>query len=72
MARTPSLTAAGAERLLGPRGQLRVTSANRVTVRKWLTARGVPGRVANSLPLAELQQAYNDTSDLTLTRLRLS
>lgn len=55
---------------LGERGTLKVTSANRGLVRKWLTANGIPFSIAGNLPNGGLQTAYNDTSDSTLNALK--
>lgn len=66
MARTPSSTVTELESLLGFRGNVQVTSANRALVQKWLTANGVKAVVAKALPLQYLQDAYNDTSDIQL------
>lgn len=66
MARTPSSTVTELESLLGFRGNVTVTSANRALVQKWLTANGVKAVVAKSLPLQSLQDAYNDVSDAML------
>jgi energy-coupling factor transporter ATP-binding protein EcfA2 len=63
MSRTPSMDAGEAEQLLGLRGNLRVTIENRGTVRKWLTARGLPSPAVGLLSMAELELAYNDASD---------
>lgn len=69
MARTPSMSAAECEAILGPRGRLSVTSDNRQHVQKWLTARGVPASVAKSARLGTLASAYNDTTDRYLTAM---
>lgn len=66
MARTPSMSVSETEALLGARGTLQVTSDNKLTVRKWLTANGVPGMFAACLSRSDLQQAYNDKSDAAL------
>lgn len=70
MARTPSLTLAEAESLLGPRGYLNVSAANRGNVRKWLTAHGLPAQYVVGLAMKAMQSAYNDTSDRALNDLR--
>ena len=62
MARTPSLSVAEAESILGARGTLSVTSDNKLTVRKWLTANGIPGMFAACLSRCDLEkriQRYN-------------
>jgi hypothetical protein len=63
MARTPSMSTAECESILGARGALCVTSDNRGTVQKWMVAKGVPASVAKSAKLSTLAKAYNDTSD---------
>src|SRR5262249_44318246 len=74
MARTASLDAGDAEKVLGPRGGLRVFTggpqANRDMVRKWLVANGVSSQLACKLQASLLQAAYNDMTDTTLDRLR--
>jgi cobaltochelatase CobS len=70
MSRTPSMSVAEAESALGPRGTITVTPDNKLTVRKWLTANGVPGMYAAGLAKMALQAAYNDSSNSALDRLR--
>jgi cobaltochelatase CobS len=70
MARTAQFTRAEAEALIGPRGNLKVTVANRRDVRKWLVACGMSSSIVGALPLATLQAAYNDVSDAVLTDLK--
>jgi ribosome modulation factor len=70
MARTPQFTRAEAESLIGPRGNLKVTVANRRDVRKWLVACGISSSVVGALPLATLQAAYNDVSGAVLVDLK--
>lgn len=63
------------EALIGPRGQTKVTSANRNPVRKWLVRKGVAYQAegackgAGQLSVSELNAAYNDTTDQTLRDL---
>lgn len=59
MARIPTMSREECEAQLGPRGSLNVTVENRVTVRKWLVARGVPSAYASTLTLADLAACYN-------------
>lgn len=59
MSRTPSKTPHECELELGPRGSLRVTSANYLTVRKWCTAMGLPGKYTAGLAYAQLAYCYN-------------
>lgn len=67
MARTASLTVAGAEALIGmPRGSAVVMSTNRAAFQKWLVAKGVPAVVAKGAKLATLAKAYNGTNDAYL------
>lgn len=68
--RQSSMSRAEAEQALGDRGAVKVTVENRRTVRKWLVACGVASSVAQGLTLSNLEAAYNDTSDSTLTGLR--
>jgi len=63
MARTPSMTADECEAIIGRRGFVAIDSANRGTVQKWLTARGVNATAAKACTLAVLGAAYNDPSD---------
>jgi cobaltochelatase CobS len=71
MSRTPSLSRAEAEALIGvPRGAgLTVTVDNRALVRKWLVACGVASSAVGTLTLAMLERAYNDTTDEWLNNL---
>lgn len=68
--RQSSMSRAEAEQALGDRGAVKVTVENRRTVRKWLVACGVASSVAQGLTLSNLEAAYNDVSDSTLTGLR--
>src|SRR5262245_30038966 len=68
--RTPSMSTAEAEALLGPRGYLRVDANNRATVRKWLTAQGFPALFAGGLSMTELAIAYNHTDGSGVEKLR--
>ena len=70
MARTPTMTASEAESLLGPRGNINVTSDNRATVRKWLVAQDFPSLFVGGLTLTELRLAYNQTDGAMLAKLR--
>ena len=70
MARTPSMSVAEAETILGPRGQLTCNQDNKHTVRKWLTAMGVSGAFAAGMSLRDLEFAYNDTTDKALGVVR--
>lgn len=54
------------EGILGTRGALIVTSANRKVVKKWLRAQGVPGSTVDGMTLSSLAKAYNDSSDVEL------
>lgn len=63
MARTPSMTPAECEAILGSRGSLFVTADNVHTARKWLTASGVPGMYAAGLARAAIAAIYNDSTD---------
>lgn len=72
MARQSSMTREEAESLLGPRGSLAVNSENRILVRKWLTASGLPSAYVGTLSIAELQRLYNDTTENDLNRVRQS
>lgn len=71
----PLPDASDLEAIIGPRGQTKVTSANRNPVRKWLVRKGVAYQPSGSckgagqLSVAELSAAYNDTSDKTLRDL---
>lgn len=67
MAKRSTMTAEEAVREIGVApglGLLRVTSANRASVRKWLAAMGVPRKVSDFLPLPTLQAAYNNEGEL--------
>lgn len=64
--RTPSMTVEAAESELGHRGVLSVNAANRVTVRKWLTAKGVPASWVGKQRYEEMQKAYNDVTNTSL------
>jgi cobaltochelatase CobS len=44
----------------------------KLALRKWLSANGVPSTYAARLSFAELENAWNDTSDASLNILRLS
>lgn len=59
---------------LGPRGYLVVTAVpnggNRGTVRKWLTAQGLPAMYVVALPMKRMQAAYNDTTGHELEKMR--
>src|SRR5262245_12606819 len=70
MARTASMTAEGAERLLGPRGQLTVTKENRALVRKWLVAKGIASTRVSGVSYQEMRDAYNSVGDTGLDALR--
>jgi cobaltochelatase CobS len=70
MARTPSMTTEEAEAILGRRGSLNVTSENRATVKKWLTAQGFPGLFVAGLSMAELAIAYNRTDGSGVAKIR--
>lgn len=70
MARPPKFTREEAEALAGERGALTVTSNNRKQVIQWLTACGVPSAFSAHLTLADMQKAYNDLSDNTLSEMK--
>lgn len=70
MSRMPSMSVAEAEAILGPRGSIFVTADNKSTIKKWLTASGLPGVFAAGLAYKAMQAAYNDLSDKTLDLLR--
>lgn len=70
MARLPSMTVEQAEAELGPRGSLRVTSENRRTVRKWLTAQGFPALFVAGLSMKEMALAYNQTDGAGLDAIK--
>lgn len=62
-----------------PRGQLHFTSYPqdhkhnaKLSLRKWLSANGVPSTYAARLSFAELENAWNDTTDTALDTLRNS
>lgn len=63
------------EAIIGPRGQTKVTSANRNPVRRWLVRKGLSYEAqgnfkgAGHLPVSDLNAAYNDTTDQTLRNL---
>jgi hypothetical protein len=69
MARTPSMTAAEAEAVIGPRGHVTVTAENRGVVRKWFVAQGLPALFVGGLSMRELALAYNDTKGEQFSRL---
>lgn len=68
--RTPSMTTQEAEAVLGPRGSLVVNADNKGTVKKWLTAHGLPGLYVSGLSYSILQWAYNDATNARLETLR--
>src|SRR5262245_8361951 len=70
MARLPSMTPQEAESVLGPRGRLIVTSDNRLTVRKWLCAQGIPALAAATLSMRELALDYNQTDGSGLAAIK--
>lgn len=55
---------------LGARGSAVINSSNRRLVKRWLSDLGVTSKVYNDLTIAELSEAYNDTSDATVTVLK--
>jgi energy-coupling factor transporter ATP-binding protein EcfA2 len=59
------------ESILGTRGYLAVTSDNRATIRKWLTAQGLPSLFVGALAMKALEGAYNDATGRALERLRV-
>src|SRR6202035_4143059 len=63
MSRTPTMTAAEAESVLGARGNLSVTADNRATLKKWLSAKGVKSALAARMNYADMSGAYNDITD---------
>src|ERR1700722_19272952 len=63
MSRTPTMTAADAESILGARGNLSVTADNRATLKKWLSAKGVKSALAARMNYADMSGAYNDITD---------
>jgi MoxR-like ATPase len=69
MSRTPTGDAAELERNIGPRGATVCNSENRLNLRKWLTAQGVPSARALTLTLSEIAAAYNDTTNAELNKL---
>jgi hypothetical protein len=72
MARPPKFTREEAEALIATeRGSLVVTSNNRKQVIQWMTACGVPSAFTAHLTLADMQKAYNDTSDATLSEMKM-
>jgi cobaltochelatase CobS len=58
------------EMILGPRGSLIVSGANRPTVRKWLVAQGFPAAFTVGLSMRELAVAYNETDGTGLAGIR--
>ena len=68
--RTPSLTVAEAEAILGPRGSLQVKKYTRSTVKKWLTAQGFKGSFVAALSMRELAFAYNMADGSGLDAIR--
>lgn len=70
MARTPSMTTAEAEAILGPRGHLNVNSDNRATVRKWIVAQGFPALFVGGLSMRELALAYNQLDGAGIAALQ--
>lgn len=70
MARTASMTTQEAESLLGSRGSIRVDSTNRATVRKWLTAQGLPSGFVCGLSMTELGLAYNQTDGSGIAKIK--
>lgn len=71
MAKTPSLSIADAESLIGER-PISVNSENRGLVRKWMTAHGLPSLYVVNLCNADLEAAYNDSAALDTLRDRAS
>jgi len=70
MSRTPTMSVTELESLLGPRGQLIVTTENRATARKWLTAQGLPSLFVGGLAMRAIGAAYNETDGKALERLK--
>lgn len=68
--KTATATTGEMESVLGPRGQLVVTTGNRREVRKWLNAQGFPALFSGGLSMRELGLAYNDTSGRQLNNLK--
>jgi hypothetical protein len=66
MARTPSMTPAQAEALLGVRGSLVLTGDNRDAAKKWLCAMGIPSAAAATMRYSAIAACYNDTTNTTL------
>jgi cobaltochelatase CobS len=64
------MTADQAEQILGKRGDLRINSENRPTIRKWLSANGFPALFVAGLSLIEMQNAYNQTDGKGLDAIR--
>lgn len=58
------------EQELGPRGKLIVTADNRGTVRKWITAHGLPAMFVAGLSMREMGLAYNQLDGAGLTAIR--
>jgi midasin (ATPase involved in ribosome maturation) len=69
MSRTPTGDTADLERQIGARGSTVCNSENRLNLRKWLTAQGVPSARALTLTLSEIAAAYNDTTNTELNKL---
>jgi cobaltochelatase CobS len=59
MARTPSLDAKTAEKILGNPADFIITSENRATVRKWAVAKGMPSTEVYKLSNVELANLYH-------------
>lgn len=70
MARTPSMTTAEAEALIGARGGVNVSTANRALVRKWVVANGFPAMFVAGLSMRELGLAYNSLDGSGLSAIR--
>lgn len=68
--RTPSMTVAECEAVLGSRGHLFVKSDNRLVARKWLVAQGLPSAFVATLRAWDLARAYNDVTGAKLEELR--
>lgn len=60
------MTIEALQELIGPRGSASFNSAHRDAVKAWLKGEGCPGAVVNNATLAELNDAYNDTSNTIL------
>lgn len=63
-------TTAECEAALGPRGHFHTTKDNRWTVRNWLTAQGLKSHFVNRLTYRELNDAYNDVTNVNVNVLR--